>query len=81
MDITKILHSFGENGFSYSPVSIPIYETSIFSFESFEQFQESLLSEFDAHLYTRGKNPTVEVLEKKIAALEKAESAKLFHPE
>lgn len=78
MDITKILHSFGENGFSYSPVSIPIYETSIFSFESFEQFQESLLSEFDAHLYTRGKNPTVEVLEKKIAALEKAESAKLF---
>ncbi len=78
MNITEILHSYGEEGFSYNPVSVPIYETSIFSFKSFEEFQNSLLNEFEAHLYSRGKNPTAEVVEKKIAALEKAEDAKLF---
>ncbi len=78
MDITKILHSYGEEGFSYNPVSVPIYETSIFSFNSFDEFQHALLNEFEDHIYTRGKNPTVEVLEKKLAALEKAEDAKVF---
>ncbi|MEJ5230010.1 MAG: bifunctional L-alanine/L-glutamate racemase [Pseudothermotoga sp.] len=78
MDLTEILHSYSEDGFSYDPVSVPIYETSIFSFRSFEEFQNSLLNEFEAHLYSRGKNPTAEVVEKKIAALEKAEDAKLF---
>lgn len=78
VNITQILHSYGEDGFSYSPVSVPIYETSIFSFKNFEEFQNSLLNEFESHLYTRGKNPTAEVVEKKIAALEKAEDAKLF---
>ncbi|WP_041082358.1 bifunctional L-alanine/L-glutamate racemase [Thermotoga profunda] len=78
MDITQILHSYAEEGFSYNPVSVPIYETSIFSFKNFEEFQNSLLNEFEAHLYSRGKNPTAEVVEKKLAALEKAEDAKLF---
>lgn len=78
MDITEILHSYAEEGFSYSPVSVPVYETSIFSFKNFEEFQNSLLNEFEAHLYSRGKNPTAEVVEKKLAALEKAEDAKLF---
>jgi len=78
VDLTEILHSYSEDGFSYNPVSVPIYETSIFSFKSFEEFQNSLLNEFEAHLYSRGKNPTAEVVEKKIAALEKAEDAKLF---
>ncbi|HEY8540986.1 MAG TPA: bifunctional L-alanine/L-glutamate racemase, partial [Pseudothermotoga sp.] len=55
-----------------------VYETSIFSFKNFEEFQNSLLNEFEAHLYSRGKNPTAEVVEKKLAALEKAEDAKLF---
>ncbi|MFN3283419.1 MAG: aminotransferase class V-fold PLP-dependent enzyme, partial [Pseudothermotoga sp.] len=78
MDITEILHNYAEKGFSYDPVSVPIYETSIFSFKNFDEFQNSLLNEFEAHLYSRGKNPTAEVVEKKIAALEKAEDAKLF---
>lgn len=78
MDVTEILHNYAEKGFSYDPVSVPIYETSIFSFKSFEEFQSSLLNEFEAHLYSRGKNPTAEIVEKKIAALEKAEDAKLF---
>lgn len=78
MDVTEILHNYAEKGFSYDPVSVPIYETSIFSFKNFEEFQNSILNEFEAHLYSRGKNPTAEVVEKKIAALEKAEDAKLF---
>ncbi|MGB9820282.1 MAG: bifunctional L-alanine/L-glutamate racemase [Pseudothermotoga sp.] len=78
MDITEILHSHAEEGFSFNPVSVPIYETSIFSFKTFEEFQNSLLNEFEAHLYSRGKNPTAEIVERKVAALEKAEDAKLF---
>lgn len=76
--ISYILNELGEEGFAFSPVSVPIYETSIFSFQSFAEFKQALQYERTAHLYTRGNNPTIEVVEKKLAALEGGEKAKLF---
>ncbi len=76
--ISQILNELGEEGFAFNPVSVPIYETSIFSFASFQEFQHGLQHEDDIPLYTRGNNPTVEVVEKKLAALEGGEKAKLF---
>ncbi len=76
--ISQILNELGEEGFAFNPVSVPIYETSIFAFDSFRELKEALQHESDAYLYTRGRNPTVEVVEKKIAALEGAEKAKLL---
>ena len=77
-DISEIINFTGEKGFNFNPVSIPIYETSIFSFDDYDSLKQALNHEERSHIYTRGYNPTVEVLEEKIAALEGAEKAKLF---
>jgi cystathionine beta-lyase len=56
----------------------PIFENSLFIFEKYEDILESFKAERDHYLYTRGTNPTVEILEKKLAALEHGESCKCF---
>ena len=76
-NLTAILHHQGEQGMPYGAVSPPIFQTSIFCYSSFEEFQEALADETKSYLYTRGNNPTVNLLEEKIAALEKGEKAKL----
>lgn len=76
-DPSYILHHLGEDGLPLNAVSPPIFQTSIFCFESFDAFRDALSSEEDHYLYTRGNNPTVNLAEQKLAALEKAEKAKL----
>jgi len=62
----------------YGAVVPPIFENSLFVFEKFEDIIESFKEERAYYLYTRGTNPTVEILEKKLAALEHGESCKCF---
>jgi cystathionine beta-lyase len=56
----------------------PIYQNSLFVFENFEQLTAAMKDEQGSYLYWRGTNPTVEIVEKKMAALEKGERCKLF---
>lgn len=56
----------------------PIFETSTFVFESFEDLEEAFAEPESHCIYTRGTNPTVRVTEEKIAALEGAEFCRLF---
>lgn len=77
LDPTYILHHLGEEGLPNNAVSPPIYQTSIFCFDSFDAFHDALSAEESHYLYSRGNNPTVNLVEQKIAALEKAERAKL----
>ncbi len=72
-----ILHHLGERMLPYNAVSPPIFQTSIFSFGSFKEFQKAIAREDSYYLYTRGNNPTVNLVEEKIAALEGAEKSKL----
>jgi cystathionine beta-lyase/cystathionine gamma-synthase len=76
-DITDILHHMGEHDLPFNAVSPPIFQTSIFCFKSFDAFKEALEDEANHFIYTRGNNPTVNLVEEKIAALEHAERAKL----
>ncbi len=62
----------------YNAVSPPIIQTSNFCFESFDEFKNAISNESDSHIYTRGNNPTVEILRKKVAALEKTEDCLVF---
>lgn len=75
--VTDILHHLGEHQLPGNAVSPPIFQTSIFSFDSFESFQAALANEAEHFLYSRGNNPTVNLCEQKLAALEHAERAKL----
>ncbi|WP_066309100.1 PLP-dependent aspartate aminotransferase family protein [Bacillus sp. FJAT-29814] len=56
----------------------PVYQNSLFVYPNFDSFVEAMQDEQNNYLYWRGKNPTVEIAEKKIAALEKGEKCKLF---
>jgi cystathionine beta-lyase/cystathionine gamma-synthase len=60
------------------PMATPIYQTSLFAFESLESFNAAASRENRHTVYSRGQNPTVEVLEKKLASLERGEACKAF---
>jgi cystathionine beta-lyase len=75
--LSYILHHMDEDAFPENAVSPPIFQTSIFCFPSFAEFRDALSDEENRCLYTRGNNPTVMLVEQKIAALEGGERAKL----
>jgi cystathionine beta-lyase len=77
-DISYILHHMGEESLPENAVSPPIFQTSIFCFKDFREFQRVISDETHNRLYTRGNNPTVNLAEQKIAALEHGQKAKLL---
>jgi cystathionine beta-lyase/cystathionine gamma-synthase len=66
--------------YPFGAVVPPIYQTSLFTFESFEEMEDSFRSlGLDGHpMYSRGNNPSVQVFEQKVAALEGGEAARAF---
>jgi len=77
MDVSYILNHLGEEDKqqNYGAMVPPIVQTSNFSFETVAHFRNALKEEQQHYIYTRGNNPTVEILRKKIAALEKTGDA------
>jgi len=53
-------------------------QTSNFCFKKTEQLRQALKDERNNLLYSRGNNPTLDILCKKIAALEEADDALVF---
>ncbi|MBL4676559.1 MAG: aminotransferase class I/II-fold pyridoxal phosphate-dependent enzyme, partial [Mucilaginibacter sp.] len=79
MDISYILNELGENREQYfNAVSPPIIQSSNFTFKTVADFREALTDEFEATLYSRGQNPTLNILRQKLAALDGAEDALVF---
>ena len=76
MELSDILYHLGEDRENYfNAVSTPVIQSSNFVFKDLNVFRQMLSNELTGHIYTRGNNPTVEILRKKIAALENAEDA------
>jgi cystathionine beta-lyase/cystathionine gamma-synthase len=61
-----------------TPMAAPIVQTSLFAFDSLQSLIDGLGAEHDTYVYTRGQNPTVEVLEDKLARLERGAACKCF---
>lgn len=79
MHLSDILTHLGEERANYfNAVAPPIIQTSNFAFPNLKAFRKAFEDEMDAHLYSRGNNPTVKILRQKIAALENAEDALVF---
>jgi cystathionine beta-lyase/cystathionine gamma-synthase len=79
MELSYILNELGEERDSYfQAVAPPIIQTSNFTFKSVADFRKALANEYEATLYSRGNNPTVDILRKKLAALDGAEDALVF---
>ncbi|PAW95482.1 cystathionine beta-lyase [Mucilaginibacter sp. MD40] len=79
MDLSYILNELGEERDQYfNSVSPPIMQSSNFTFNTVNDFREALSDEFEATLYSRGQNPTLNILRQKLAALDGAEDALVF---
>ena len=76
MHLSEVLTHLGEERRHYfQAVAPPIIQSSNFMFRDLTDFRQSFTNELSHHIYTRGNNPTVQMLRRKIAALEGAEDA------
>ena len=75
---TKLVHDEKPNNDHYNAVVPPIYQTSLFTFDSWEDIEQAFDDKITNAIYTRGTNPTVVATEQKIAELAQGEKAKLF---
>jgi cystathionine beta-lyase/cystathionine gamma-synthase len=79
MELSHILNQLGEDREGYfNAVSPPIIQSSNFAFRDVAALREALRNEFEHDLYSRGNNPTVGILRKKLAALDEAEDSLVF---
>jgi cystathionine beta-lyase/cystathionine gamma-synthase len=79
-DLSYILNELAEDRENYfNAVSPPIMQTSNFAFKKVEDLQNAFENEMGGYLYSRGLNPTVEILRKKLAALDGAEDCLVFN--
>ena len=80
MDISYILNELGEEREKYfNAVAPPIIQTSNFVFNKVDDMRRLFQDEYTGYLYTRGLNPTVDILRKKLAALDDAEDCLVFN--
>ncbi len=78
-DISYIINELGEDRKNYfNAVAPPIMQTSNFTFESVADLRKVFEDEMGGYLYTRGLNPTTDILRKKLAALDGAEDCLVF---
>jgi cystathionine beta-lyase/cystathionine gamma-synthase len=79
MDLSYILNELGEEREQYfNAVSPPIMQASNFAFKKVDDLGAAFDDEMGSYLYSRGLNPTVEILRKKLAALDGAEDCLVF---
>src|SRR5262252_5334436 len=67
---TIAVHSGSEDDPTTHAVAVPIYQTVAYAFDSAEHGAALFNLEIDGFRYSRISNPTVEVLERRVAALE-----------
>lgn len=79
MDLSFIINELGEDREQYyNAVAPPIMQTSNFAFNSVADLRKAFEDEMGGYLYSRGLNPTVDILRKKLAALDGAEDCLVF---
>ena len=80
MDISYIINELGEGREHYfNSIAPPLIQTSNFAFRTVDEMRNAFADEYSAYIYSRGKNPTVEILRKKLAALDGAEDCLVFN--
>lgn len=74
MHLSQIINQLAEEREQYfNAISPPIIQTSNFAFPDFASLRQAFDDEMSAYLYSRGINPTTDILRQKLAALDEAE--------
>jgi cystathionine beta-lyase/cystathionine gamma-synthase len=80
MDISFIINELGEDRENYyNAIAPPIIQSSNFACNTVDDMRNAFANEYDAILYSRGRNPTVDILCRKLAALDAAEDCLVFN--
>jgi len=78
-DISYIINELAEDRESYfNAIAPPIMQSSNFAFKSIAALRTAFEDEMGGYLYSRGLNPTGDILRKKLAALDQAEDCLVF---
>ena len=75
---TELIHAGEADRGVAVPLTTPIYETTTFVFETAQEVVDYNEGRSSKYLYSRYTNPTVVAVEKKLAALDRAEAALTF---
>ncbi|XVH57720.1 methionine gamma-lyase [Providencia hangzhouensis] len=75
---TRAIHSHYDANQHLGSLAAPIYQTSTYVFKSVEEGGAYFSGEKEGYIYTRINNPTLTLLENRIASLEDAEAAVVF---
>lgn len=79
-EFSYILNELGEDREQYfRAIAPPIMQTSNFAFNKIADLRKVFEDEYSDFLYSRGLNPTSDILRKKLAALDGAEDCLLFN--
>ncbi|MEW1838344.1 PLP-dependent aspartate aminotransferase family protein [Nonomuraea angiospora] len=79
MDDEWICGRLGEDEpWALGAVNPPVFENSVFTFGTAQELGEAIRNEDERYVYWRGTNPTVDLAQRKLAALERGERAKCF---
>ncbi|MCM3569622.1 methionine gamma-lyase [Neobacillus mesonae] len=75
---TEVIHAGYQEEQYHGSLVPPIYQSSTFTFSNAEQGEKRFAGEDKGYIYSRLGNPTVKILEDRIAMLEKGEAALAF---
>lgn len=78
-NLETILAHYGEERDKHNGAIVPpIYQNTLFAFESWDHIDEAFSDPINNNIYTRGNNPSVSIVEKKLAKIASGEKARLF---
>ena len=75
---TKTIWAGEVDSFPYGATQVPMVGSVAYGYKELDKWMSVASGEEDGHIYGRNTNPTVDILEQKIALLEDAESATAF---
>lgn len=75
---TSVIHEGYDSKDMLGSLTTPLFQTSTYTFNTAEQGERRFAGEEDGYIYSRLGNPTVTVLEERIAALENGERGLAF---
>lgn len=75
---TEVIHAGYKTDEHHDSLVPPIYQTSTFTFNSAEQGEKRFAGKENGFIYSRLGNPTVSILEQRIAELERGEASLAF---
>ncbi len=77
-DETLLVHLGEDRAAYHGAVVPPLFQNSLFTFESWDALEAAFNNRTEVPIYSRGCNPTVALAEQKIAAIARGDKAKLF---